>query len=182
MYVSGCNCIIPSLIVTVTLSYTCCCFVIIKMDCFFFFRQLRASPCLHLCYPLISTVQTLAPKTYASAQKSHLPSFTQASSKSTGDISVTLFFCRPWAALMWLCQCTNNPGKWMNSITVPQILSTTMVILLGFMNMAHSVLPFGECCNAHRHPRRRTAHNHYPSPRGSSGSINHRRSSPRANI
>lgn len=37
------------------------------------------------------TVQTLAPKAHARAQRSHFPGFKQASSKSTGDIIVTLF-------------------------------------------------------------------------------------------
>lgn len=78
--------------VTMTLSYTCCCFMINKMDCFLL--QLRAKPRFHLRYPLIFffSVQTLAPKAHASAQKSLIPSFKQASSKSTGDIIVTLFY------------------------------------------------------------------------------------------
>lgn len=41
--------------------------------------------------PFDFTVQTLAPKTHDSAQKYRFPSFKQASSKSTGDIIVTLF-------------------------------------------------------------------------------------------
>lgn len=57
--------------VTMTLSYTCCCFMINKMDCFLL--QLRAKPRFHLRYPLIFfSVQTLAPKAHASAQKSEL--------------------------------------------------------------------------------------------------------------
>ena len=42
--------------------------------------------------PFDFTVQTLAPKTHVGAQKSHFPSLQKASSKSTGDIIVTLFF------------------------------------------------------------------------------------------
>lgn len=48
----------------------------------------------------------------------------------------------------------------MNSITALQISSTTMVIPLGFMNMAHSVPPFGERFNARGHQRSITAHTH----------------------
>ena len=48
----------------------------------------------------------------------------------------------------------------MNSITALQNLSTTMVIPLGFMNMAHSVPPFGERFNARGHQRSITAHTH----------------------
>lgn len=66
----------------------------------------------------------------------------------------------------------------MNSITVLQILSTTMAIPLGFMNMAHSVLPFGECFNALGHQRRITAQKHNTLLHGSSSSINHCRPSP----
>lgn len=65
----------------------------------------------------------------------------------------------------------------MNSIPVPLILSTTMVILLGIMNMARSVLPIGECFNARQHQRRITAQKHNTLLHGSSSSINHCRPS-----
>lgn len=149
---------------TMTLSYTCCCFMIIKKDCFYSSCELHPA-----VLPFDFPVQTLAPKAHASAQKSHNPSFKQTSSKSTGDIIVTLFFCSPRAVVMWLCQSNNNPGKWMNSMAVPLILSTTMVIPLGFMNMAHSVLPFGECFNAHQ--RRITAQKHNTLLHGSCSSV-----------
>ena len=130
--------------------------MIIKIDCFL--QQLQASPCFHLCCPLILLCKPWLRKHMPAPRN---PSLKQASSKSTGDIIVTLFFfCSPWAALTWLCQSNNNLGKWMNSITVPEILRTTMVIPLGFMNMARSVLPFGECFNAPGHQKHITAQKH----------------------
>lgn len=66
----------------------------------------------------------------------------------------------------------------MNSIPVPLILSTTMLNLLGIMNMAHSVLPIGGCFNTRRHQRRMTAQEHNTLLHGSSSPVNHGRPSP----
>lgn len=60
----------------------------------------------------------------------------------------------------------------MNSIALPLILSTTMVIPLGFMNMAHSVLSFGKCFNALGHQKRLTAQKHNALLHGSCSSVN----------
>lgn len=173
LHVRGRSCIILSLTVTMTLSYICCCFMM-KMHCFFTAAvNFTLFPSV---LPFDFTVQTLAPKTQTSAQKSHFSSFKQTSSNRWYHCHI--IFCSPWAVLMWLCQSNNNPGKWMNSITVPQILSTTMMIPLGFMNMVHSVLPFGECYNVLGHQRHLTEQKHNTLLHGSSSFINHCRPSP----